>query len=573
MHALKSAFLLESLSRLAKQKKIILIVDDIQWLDGASITLIHNILFELGTDKLLVIAAYRTDYESEIKRLIVPLAMRGTLEHIDLKRFSFDETKEMVSQLHPPTSSDPVMIEQIYRDTEGIALFIIELLYILKNKGDISCLSSKATNIIKSRLLELSEGQLKILKTISLFSGHATMNEIKIINNMPDLEIFEFIEQLIHKHLITETSAQGDISYSFTHQQIRDFTYNDQSLGKKRLLHKKIASYYETHYANSQNMNLYPKLIYHFNKSCDQFKTYYYKIQYLERLFYLYNEIYPNRLEEPGWERVGNDVIPDKEELTTLALEIEAFKDIEPDLKMQIHFVLGRYYIHACDYRRGLASINKSLKLAHQLKDQTYILNNYKQFVYYGLQVANFEMVAKYLTAAEIIINQNQRNKIELAWHSRILGWYTINMHEIAHGQQILLKTIESLLDDPSIPSMNLAVCYSYLGNSYMLLGDLKTAYNYFNQAIKVCDKKFLTNGLAIFYSEASYALYQLGDYDQAKNYNNLAIASFEITNTTWGRINAEINKALIESKVGSPEKAHEYLKAARLTGIKLNNP
>jgi len=73
---------------------------------------------------------------------------------IQLQRFSFDETKNIVSEFLPKKNITDTLVTNIYNDTEGNALFLTELLKVVKDKGYTHELSSKATNIIKSRIMD-----------------------------------------------------------------------------------------------------------------------------------------------------------------------------------------------------------------------------------------------------------------------------------------------------------------------------------------------------------------------------------------------------------------------------------
>ncbi len=113
------------LIKLTDQKKVIMVIDDIQWLDRASLNLLNMLLSSFGKEKLLIIVAYREDYQEDLNPFIVTLEKENLLNRMYLNRFTFDEVSHIISDLLPNYKYDVPFIQKIYRDTEGNSLFLL----------------------------------------------------------------------------------------------------------------------------------------------------------------------------------------------------------------------------------------------------------------------------------------------------------------------------------------------------------------------------------------------------------------------------------------------------------------
>ncbi|QSX07035.1 AAA family ATPase [Sedimentibacter sp. zth1] len=570
--------ILDLFLKISCNKKIILVFDDIQWMDEMSKALLKSILFRLGNSNVLLICTYRDDYEKSICDFTVPLISKDLLCEIKLNRFTKNEVEEIVEFQIPNIDNKDLIYDKIYYDTEGNALFLTELIKTIKEKGYTNELSLKATNIIKSRIIDLSEDEKLILNAISIFFDKTDINSIRQIVDFDELKIYEIIEALQAKHLISEIITKNNIYYSYTHQKIREYVYETQSVGKRVLLNRKIALYLNDAYNKTNDSALYSKLIYHFEQSGDIYHTLKYKVEYLKEYYTIYHETFPV---------ISFDFIYDaniqytftEQSLIDLYAEIETYSNDDDkqfqSLKMEITFIMGRLYISKGEYIEGLKNIDISKDISIKLENKKYILDNYKQLIFYAIQVHNLNMMKIYIEKIIDIIGTTEINE-DVGTILRLYGLYYIKINDCDNATRFLTKSIDifSILNSSNNKySLSIAACYNYLGQLNKYINDYETAYEYFIKAIEICNKNYISNGLGIFYSNAGQTLYYLKKIDEAYYYIDKAIDCFNKTSSLWGKDIAECYLCLIEFKRQNNEKAHIYLEEAIALGRKLKNP
>ncbi len=570
--------IVDLITKISYNKKLIFVFDDIQWMDDMSKSLLSNILFKLGNKNVMMIAAYRNDYEDTVSKFTVPLIVKGLLTEINLKRFTKEEVKEIINHSLPDIKNEKSILERIYKDTEGNALFLIELIKTIKEKGYTNELSLKAANIIKSRIIDLTKNEISVLNAVSIFFDKASIDDLKNLIKLDELEIYETIELLQSKYLINENINDAEIHYSFTHQKIRDYVYEMQSLGKRQVLHKKAALLFEERYKRNKDSNLYSNLIYHFEKAKDKHSALKYKTEYLKEFYTVYNEIFPI-ISSDFKPYSDNKELSDEKTLLDLYHEIESLEETEKEdtlcLKMEISYILGRFYIANGEYDKALKSINISKDIAISLDNKKYILSNYKQIIFYCIQVNELDKMKFYIDKIIDIVGIEGVNE-EIGTVLRLYGLYYIKIKDYEKANELLLKAIDIFSSLNSIDnkySLSLAACYNYLGQMNKYTENYEDAYKYFLKSIEICNKNYITNGLGIFYSNAGQVLYQLKNYDKAYEYLSEAINYFIKNNALWGRDIAECYLTLLEIKKGSRQDALKHFEIAKELGKKIANP
>ena len=149
--ALDQSQILEQYARvlqaLAAQQPILLILDDLQWADAASINMLFHLARRTGDSPIMILGTYRPD-DVAIGRDGGPHPLVQVLA--ELKRYNGDivldlaqaeqtEGRQFVDALlaTEPNNLSPAFQQALYEHTEGHPLFVIELLRHLQETGNL----------------------------------------------------------------------------------------------------------------------------------------------------------------------------------------------------------------------------------------------------------------------------------------------------------------------------------------------------------------------------------------------------------------------------------------------------
>lgn len=127
------------------QHKVVLFLDDLQWMDPASLDLLEMILMESALEKsMLIVGSYRDNEVSEEHDLMIRLqtiqdARKQQIRRIVLGNLSLQHTHELVTDLF---NAEPVktkgLAEIVHNKVEGNAFFLIQFLTALNDQGHLS---------------------------------------------------------------------------------------------------------------------------------------------------------------------------------------------------------------------------------------------------------------------------------------------------------------------------------------------------------------------------------------------------------------------------------------------------
>ncbi|MCG8541773.1 MAG: AAA family ATPase [Clostridia bacterium] len=565
-----------------ERKKLILIFEDIQWIDDLSLSLLSSII--LRNSNIMLICTCRNGHYEKIDSFVTMLNSKDLIEVIELRRFTRGEVEEFIYKYLRSHKIKREAKEKIYKETEGNTFFLIEYLNMIKEKGDLdSTISTKMKDVLRSKFIDISHEGKKILNIASMFFDKVTLNTIAEISGKNDIDIMDIMEELQNKYIIGETGSD-DISFKFTHQKLREYVYYSLSSAKRKILHNKIGQSIEKSLLNDKrDISLYPKLIYHFANSVNIFPAIKYTIRYLDSYLDINHELFPiikdMDFHEKNFKGMGRKEVlkyfNDIEKLFLRLRESErGTKEID-ELKITYLHLKGRYLISEGEYEEGKRNIEEMISKSLNIESYKYALKGYRQNIYYSIQIHNVALMEENVDKGlEIAYKHNLKEDIGI--FLRLKGINRIMREEYNEAEELLkqsIKILDMLDNNDGRYSLNIAACYNYMGEIRRHRMQFSEALNYYDKAMGICEKKNLLRGLTIFNTNAGQAAFEKGDYVRAKQYLTKAIGIYEEIDTLWGRSTAEGFLALIESKEGKYISALNHLKNAHYYSEKLKSP
>ncbi len=291
--------------KFSKDTTIILVVDDLQWADEASLDLFIHLTKALKQYSVLIIGTCRSeDKEERLIELEHDLKARFGEIILDLGESSKQKGDEFTKLFLVGNKSDvnDAFYTEFFRRTEGNALFSVELFrylcehrllvqndmgyWVESSEMDWNKLPSQLARLeglIDARFKSLNPQLRQILDIASIegqsFTAQVILNFIKL----SEYELLKILSAELEKQhdLVAEVreipvGASVLTKYRFGNATFHQYIYNDMSLGQRRLRHKEVAETLEKLYgANSGEIAL--ELARHYELSYEPKKV----IQYL----------------------------------------------------------------------------------------------------------------------------------------------------------------------------------------------------------------------------------------------------------------------------------------------------
>ncbi|EYE87263.1 hypothetical protein Q428_14240 [Fervidicella metallireducens AeB] len=571
------------LKKVSTIKKVIIVFEDIQWMDATSLSLFSSILLHGENNHIFFLCTCRNEYTNKIESFISTMIKYNKIEKTNLQRFTKEEVREFSLNVIPECTNNEELMDKIYQETEGNAFFLVEMLNSIKESGSINIMSSKMQDIIKSRFLDISEKGKELLKIISMFFDEAPLDVIVELTGNDELEVIDIVEELEKKFIIKEIENNSGISFVFTHQKLREFIYLQLSYGKRKILHNKIGKLLEKNLKNDKTDILtYSKLIYHFKNANNKESALKYSIKNADICLDFAHELFPVinyggpilKSQFLNSEQVNEYLNEIEVLLNEVADEINDHKKIL-EYKMVLYHMYGRYFIRDGEYLKGKEYIQRMINNALQIEDINYALKGYRQMIYCGIQTHDVDLMNNYLEIA-LPMAAKLVDKKEYGILLRLKGLGKIMSCSFKEAEELLIQSIkifEVISKDDDRFILNIAAAYNYIGEIRRYNMQFQSALSYYDKAITITEGKKVLTGLSLFNTNAGQAAFEIGDYHRAKTYFLKALKLFEEMDSLWGRSTAEGYMSFLEVKEGLYKEALNRLKKADYYSQKIKSP
>ena len=571
------------LRKFSRKERLILVLEDIQWMDSLSLILLTSVMLRLPQGVFAIITC-RNGFSQKVNNFISEMVKYEKLYKIQLKRFSRHETASFLREALPVGKLSEGLCENIYKETEGNTFFLVEYLNSIRENKASDVMSSKMADIIKSRFIGISEAGLKLINIIAMFYDEAPFEILLEISGMDETELVDVLDDLKIRYIIKESKDRNRLSLAFTHQKLRDFIYNQLSEARKHVIHGRIGKSIEAGLAGDESdASLYAKLIYHFKNGGNLMAALRYSIHNASYYLDFYHELFPVLGKGFDWSTavpvLGNEdalrYLGDIEELLLRVKETVPLSDELVMLEIAFYHLKGRYLIRQGDYGNGVVLIKQMMEAAMERGFVDYVLKGHRQIIYYGIQTRRPDIMGEHIDKG-LELARVMDYGADTGMFLRLKGLYCIMTREYDKAEELLKQCI-SIFQSRKYYSekyaMHVAGAYSYIGDIRRYGMKFQSSLDYYDKAIELCESKKVLTSLTVFCTHAGQAAFDAGDFISAKAYFNRALKIYGQADSVWGRGIAEGYMALLHIREGAYAEALLSLKRADKYAAMIKNP
>ena len=575
--------IVDMLQEVSKHKKIMLIFEDVHWMDDMSLSLIKNIIQQDENRSILILLSGREGYSKTVDTFFAEMVALQRIRKLQLNRFDREETADLATLMLPEYPFTEELYELLYKETEGNLFFLVAALKNMQETGSIGEFTTKIEDVLNSRFMHISVESRKILNIASVFFDKVTFQNLLELSGKKELLLMDILEELQNKHILREVGEGSRTGFIFTHQKLREYIYSKLSLSGRKILHQRIAKMLEKKLRqDKRDVQYYSKLIYHFSKGGCKLTVLKYTIKNLEEYLHFSHEVFPvlsdaKMLQDGSLYLSPQQVLLHLQNAGALLEEVQEEESNHEEIKgLEIAYehMLGRFHIRQGEYQQGLALIQKVIDAAIEMEDYRMALKGYRQMIYYCINIQDRGQMAAFLEKA-LRIADDSRNMGELGILLRLKGLERILSGEYEAAEACLKEAIKILqgLKDRDKYVLNIAAAYNFMGEGKRYIGAFREAADYYEKAIEICEGKKLVRGLTTFYTNAGQAAFDMGEEKKAKDYFYKALEIHGKLDSLWGRSTAEGYLALLLNQEGRYGEALGHLMKAEEDSRKLQNP
>jgi len=270
------------LIRESEHKPLILVVEDLHWIDKTSEEFLDYLIGWLANSHILLILLYRPEY-------IHQWGSKSYYSQIGVDQLSTETSAELVQAILEEGEVVPELRELILNRAAGNPLFMEEFTHTLVENGSIQkkdhqyVLSIKASDIqvpdtiqgiIAARMDRLEDNLKRTMQVASVIGRDFAFRILQTITGMRE-ELKSYLINLQGLEFIYEKSLFPELEYIFKHALTQEVAYNSLLLKRRKEIHEKIGKAIEELYADRLE-EFYEILAHHYLKSANSEKAYQY---------------------------------------------------------------------------------------------------------------------------------------------------------------------------------------------------------------------------------------------------------------------------------------------------------
>jgi predicted ATPase/class 3 adenylate cyclase len=220
----------------ARTQPIVLVVEDLHWVDPSTLELVEMLAEQAATAPLLLICTARPEFRPG-------WPVRSHYAHLILNRLNRRDTRELVSGLVFESRLSLDMVDAVTARADGVPLFAEELarLMLERNGGasgpDIPATLEDSLAARLDRLGEAKEGA----QLAAVIGRDFSFELLQSVAEWPTERLERALGRLADAELIYARGAPPAASYRFKHALILDAAYGALLLSKRRELHGRVA--------------------------------------------------------------------------------------------------------------------------------------------------------------------------------------------------------------------------------------------------------------------------------------------------------------------------------------------
>ena len=238
---------------------LVLFLDDLQWLDVATLDLLEHLLTEPEVQHLLVIGAYRDEEIDAVHPLAITLqalqACGAKVRQIVLTPLAHSDIERLVSEtLHYPRERAAELARMVHLKTQGNPFFAIQFLTNLEQEGllkwrgasdgwrwDLARIRAKGftdnvAHLLVAKLSRLSQRTLTALQRLACMGSAADIGVLTRVLEMSEQDLHHAFAEAVLAALVVRV----DESYRLLHDRVQEAAYSLIPERERPALHLRI---------------------------------------------------------------------------------------------------------------------------------------------------------------------------------------------------------------------------------------------------------------------------------------------------------------------------------------------
>ena len=249
--------LIRRLEAIARQQPVLMVFEDVHWIDPTSRELLDRIIARVEGLPLLLVATFRPEFQP-------PWTGLPQVTMMTLPRLSRRDGAALVQQLVGSTTRLPVdVFDEIVERTDGVPLFLEEVTKVVLEateapgtdgaRNAVSAIPGHRAAVpptlqasLMARLDRLGPEAREVAQTGAAIGREFAYDIVTAVSHGPEADTRAALDRLVAAGLMFQRGSPPEADYQFKHALVQDTAYGTLLRSARQALHGRIASAIET---------------------------------------------------------------------------------------------------------------------------------------------------------------------------------------------------------------------------------------------------------------------------------------------------------------------------------------
>jgi len=222
---------------LARLQPVVLVVEDVHWVDPSTLELLGLFVEQGATAAVLLMYTARPEFR-------LPWPLRAHHAQLTLSRLNKRQAREMVGRVAPGAALRDDIVEAVVTRTDGVPLFVEELTkaVVEAEPGEAAAWEIPATlqDSLMARLDRLG-GAKEVAQVGAVIGRGFSYALLHAVSPFPEAELQAALVRLADAELLYPRGLPPEATYVFKHALVQDTAYASLLKSRRRALHRAIA--------------------------------------------------------------------------------------------------------------------------------------------------------------------------------------------------------------------------------------------------------------------------------------------------------------------------------------------
>jgi DNA-binding winged helix-turn-helix (wHTH) protein/tetratricopeptide (TPR) repeat protein len=247
---------------IARKRPVLLILDDLQWADEASLETIGCLIRMLGSEPMMILLLVTTGDEGLVRTWLDTHALQRSYTTLTLPGLDRQACREVIGAVFNARRSGeipPIDIDKLFDLTGGNPYFLLETLRKLVANGvvvpgigrwswegieDLSLPGSLVT-ASTARLTNVSEDVSRLIEQAAVIGDEFSLATLAALSELPEERVESLLSDAVSRDILTTQDVSRGEDYRFHHTILRHVVHQGISPGRRRRLHRAVAGVLE----------------------------------------------------------------------------------------------------------------------------------------------------------------------------------------------------------------------------------------------------------------------------------------------------------------------------------------